>query len=62
MNIFSLLRNREWNVNLEGGIIVSIQEHIGGVMSLHVARQTEFGYFLTDGTEDVLLHKNEVNR
>ena len=41
---------------------MSIQEHIGGVMSLHVARQTEFGYFLTDGTEDVLLHKNEVNR
>ena len=47
---------------MKEGITVSIQEHIGGVMSLHVARQTEFGYFLTDGTEDVLLHKNEVNR
>jgi len=41
---------------------VSIQEHIGQVISLNVARQTEFGYFLTDGNEDVLLHKNEVDR
>jgi uncharacterized protein len=41
---------------------VSIQEHIGQVITLNVARQTEFGYFLSDGTEDVLLHKNEVNR
>lgn len=40
---------------------MSIQAHIGQVMSLKVARQTEFGYFLTDGKEDVLLHKNEVS-
>ncbi|WP_428911349.1 CvfB family protein [Niallia sp. Krafla_26] len=41
---------------------MAIQEFIGKVVSLNVARQTEFGYFLTDGTEDVLLHKNEVER
>lgn len=38
-----------------------IQEHIGRVITLKVERRTEFGYFLTDGTEDVLLYKNEVN-
>ena len=41
---------------------MAIQEYIGKVISLNVARQSEFGYFLTDGTEDVLLHKNEVER
>ena len=33
--------------------------HIGKVVSLEVVRKSEFGYFLTDGTEedeDVLLH------
>jgi predicted RNA-binding protein (virulence factor B family) len=27
-----------------------------------VAREADFGYFLTDGTEDVLLHKNETDK
>jgi uncharacterized protein len=34
----------------------------GTVMSLTVDREAEFGYFLTNGTEDVLLHKSEINR
>lgn len=53
---------KERVANLEGGIFVTIQEHIGRVISLKVERLTEYGYFLTDGTEDALLHKNEVDR
>ncbi|WP_338472133.1 S1-like domain-containing RNA-binding protein [Niallia sp. XMNu-256] len=41
---------------------MAIQDHIGQVITLKVTRQTEFGYFLTDGTEDILLHNNEVHR
>nr|WP_221452188.1 S1-like domain-containing RNA-binding protein [Bacillus benzoevorans] len=39
-----------------------MQEFIGQTISLEVAREADFGYFLTDGTEDVLLHKNETNQ
>jgi uncharacterized protein len=39
-----------------------ITESLGQVISLTVARKTDFGYFLTDGEEDVLLHKNEANQ
>jgi uncharacterized protein len=41
---------------------MSLQELIGQTVTLTVARKAEFGYFLTDGNEDVLLHKNEVDR
>ncbi|MCH6265227.1 S1 RNA-binding domain-containing protein [Neobacillus citreus] len=41
---------------------MAIKELIGQTTTLTVARQAEFGYFLTDGEEDVLLHNNEVNR
>ncbi|RBW71367.1 CvfB family protein [Bacillus taeanensis] len=34
----------------------------GTVVSLTVDREAEFGYFLTNGTEDVLLHKSEIER
>jgi uncharacterized protein len=39
-----------------------ISESLGAIITLTVARKTEFGYFLTDGEEDVLLHKNEVSK
>lgn len=32
----------------------------GKVVELEVERQADFGYFLTDGSEDVLLHNNEI--
>lgn len=45
---------------------MSLHDYIGRVVELEVARQADFGYFLTDGTEteeeDVLLHKNEAGR
>lgn len=41
---------------------MSLQEFIGQTVSLEVAREADFGYFLTDGTEDVLLHKNETDK
>ena len=31
----------------------------GTVANLKVAREVDFGYFLTNGTEEVLLHKSE---
>jgi len=40
---------------------MSLNELVGQVTTLTVARKAAFGYFLTDGTEDVLLHKNEVH-
>lgn len=40
---------------------MSLKELVGRVTQLTVARQAEFGFFLTDGNEDVLLHKNETN-
>lgn len=39
-----------------------LKELIGQVTELTVARITSFGYFLTDGNEDVLLHVHEANR
>ncbi|MDN3015112.1 S1-like domain-containing RNA-binding protein [Paenibacillus sp. BSR1-1] len=41
---------------------MSLNELIGQTTTLTVARQSEFGYFLTDGTEDVLLHNNEAHQ
>ncbi|MGG3469793.1 S1-like domain-containing RNA-binding protein [Neobacillus pocheonensis] len=41
---------------------MSLQELIGQTTTLSVARQAAFGYFLTDGNEDVLLHKNETHQ
>lgn len=37
-------------------------DDLGHVVELTVSRESEFGYFLTDGTEDVLLHKNEASK
>jgi uncharacterized protein len=37
-----------------------IAESLGGLITLTVARKADFGFFLTDGKEDVLLHKNEA--
>ena len=34
----------------------------GEMITLTVKREVPFGYFLTDGTEEVLLHKNETER
>lgn len=34
----------------------------GEVTALNVARLSEFGYFLSNGTEDVMLHKREASR
>ena len=33
---------------------------VGKAVELEVDRETEFGYFLTDGTDDVLLHNSEI--
>ena len=39
---------------------MALIDYIGQSTTLQVARQTAFGYFLSDGEEDVLLHKNET--
>ncbi|MBN6887580.1 uncharacterized protein ACUXCC_002519 [Cytobacillus horneckiae] len=39
---------------------MALIEYIGQTTKLIVSRQAAFGYFLTDGQEDVLLHKNEA--
>jgi uncharacterized protein len=41
---------------------MSLDQMVGQVITLTVARKAAFGYFLTDGNEDVLLHKNEVHQ
>lgn len=41
---------------------MSLKELIGQVTNLTVARKTTFGFFLTNGEEDVLLHINETNQ
>lgn len=41
---------------------MSLKELIGQTATLTVARKAAFGYFLTDGTEDVLLHKKEAGQ
>lgn len=37
-----------------------LEQEVGKVVELVVDRETNFGYFLTDGESDVLLHKNEA--
>ncbi|MHC0036729.1 CvfB family protein [Pseudoneobacillus sp. C159] len=39
-----------------------IEESLGELITLTVARKVDFGYFLTDGKEDVLLHNNEATK
>ena len=39
-----------------------INDSLGSIITLTVARKTEYGFFLTDGEEDVLLHKNETSK
>lgn len=39
-----------------------ILDSLGAIITLTVARKAEFGYFLTDGEEDVLLHNNEADK
>lgn len=39
-----------------------INEYIGRTVTLKVERLADFGYFLSDGTEDVLLHQNDADR
>jgi uncharacterized protein len=41
---------------------MSLNELTGQTTTLTVARKASFGYFLTDGNEDVLLHINEADR
>ncbi|PEQ94523.1 S1 RNA-binding domain-containing protein [Neobacillus sp. OS1-33] len=41
---------------------MSLNELIGQMTTLTVARKASFGYFLTDGNEDVLLHTNQANQ
>lgn len=40
---------------------MALNEFIGRTISLKVERLVEYGYFLSDGNEDVLLHKNDTN-
>ncbi|MBA4536491.1 hypothetical protein H1Z61_04845 [Bacillus aquiflavi] len=37
-----------------------IKDLVGQITTLTVSRQADFGYFLTNGEEDVLLHNNEA--
>ncbi|MBO0961237.1 hypothetical protein J1P26_16155 [Neobacillus sp. MM2021_6] len=41
---------------------MSLNELIGQATTLTVARKAEFGYFLSDGNEDVLLHSNQAHQ
>lgn len=41
---------------------MSLYELIGQTTTLTVARKATFGYFLTDGSEDVLLHFNQAHQ
>jgi uncharacterized protein len=43
-------------------LYMSLNELIGQTTTLTVARKASFGYFLTDGNEDVLLHTNQANQ
>lgn len=40
---------------------MSLQEYIGRTIEMTVSRISDFGYFLTDGEEDVLLHFNDTD-
>lgn len=37
-----------------------LHDYLGQITTLKVMRETDFGYFLSDGEEDVLLHKNDL--
>jgi len=37
-----------------------LNDYIGQITTLKVMREADFGYFLSDGEEDVLLHKNDL--
>ncbi|MFE8700331.1 S1 RNA-binding domain-containing protein [Cytobacillus sp. FJAT-54145] len=37
-----------------------LREYIGQVINLEVVRKADFGFFLSDGEEDVLLHQNDT--
>ncbi|OCA84289.1 hypothetical protein A8F94_16385 [Bacillus sp. FJAT-27225] len=39
---------------------MALIEQVGQTVTLEVARTAAYGYFLTDGEEDVLLHSNEA--
>ncbi|WP_442599147.1 CvfB family protein [Neobacillus sp. D3-1R] len=39
-----------------------INESIGDVITLPIVRIVDFGYFLSDGEEDILLHNNETTK
>lgn len=39
---------------------MALNDYIGQVVTLTVARYAQYGYFLTDGEEDVLLHENDT--
>lgn len=39
---------------------MSLREYIGEVINLEVVRKADFGFFLSDGEEDVLLHQNDM--
>lgn len=41
---------------------MSLNEYTGLTVELTVARIADYGYFLTDGEEDVLLHSNDTDR
>lgn len=41
---------------------MSLQDYTGQVLKMTVARIADYGYFLTDGEEDVLLHSNDTAR
>ncbi|GLB58865.1 CvfB family protein [Cytobacillus sp. NCCP-133] len=39
---------------------MALEEYLGRTAALTVSREAAFGYFLTDGEEDILLHENET--
>ncbi|EIJ81890.1 hypothetical protein PB1_03085 [Bacillus methanolicus PB1] len=39
---------------------MSLTALLGRIVDFKVSRITEFGYFLTDGNEAVIMHKNEA--
>src|SRR5574342_574166 len=54
LNYFSVKRKED--------LYMSLNELIGQTTTLTVARKASFGYFLTDGNEDVLLHFNQAHQ
>jgi uncharacterized protein len=41
---------------------MSLNEYTGRTVELPVTRISDFGYFLTDGEQDVLLHYNDTDQ